>query len=89
MSSLLKLPPSSYDGDGMESPANFPPLKADLVDNLEVAGRCDPLPALPEAQRRMLASPEKLFREAPPGLERFPGFFAGERKEYLSLVGRQ
>ena len=37
----------------------------------------------------MLASPEKLFREAPPGLERFPGFFAGERKEYLSLVGRQ
>ena len=36
-----------------------------------------------------MLAPEKVFPAPPPGLERFSGFYAGERSEYVGLTVRQ
>ena len=64
-------------------------LKASLIDNVEVAGSCDPLNLLPTDIVDQITCSSALFPEPPKGLERFPGFFSGERKEYIKLVVSQ
>ena len=91
---LLACPAGSLDLDGWEA---FEPdageerleLDAARVDCPERAGTCDPLPLLPDEVRAKLLDPEALFSEAPPGLERFPGFYAGRPTEYHKLIVRQ
>ena len=64
-------------------------LDAACVDCPERAGTCDPMPLLPEDVRAQLLDADGLFSAAPAGLDRFPGFYAGQRDEYLKLVVRQ
>ena len=52
-------------------------LVASLVDCLPRAGRCDPMKLIPERVAEVVASPDHMFGAAPPGLEKFSGFFAG------------
>lgn len=66
-----------------------PALVADLVANIDRAGGCDPMPLLSPEIRAVVASPAILFEDAPEGLSRFPGFYAGERDEYVRLVVAQ
>ena len=65
------------------------PLQADLVDNIPLAAAVDPLPHLPECTRAIVTDAEALFPGRPRGLDKFRGFTAGPRGEYLELVKRQ
>ena len=64
-------------------------LIASQVDCPEEAGACDPMMFLPDDVRARLLDPEILFKDAPPGLDKFPGFYAGDRAQYVGLVVRQ
>ncbi len=64
-------------------------LDAARADCPERAGTCDPMPLLPADVHEQLLDADKLFSNAPAALERFPGFYAGARAEYLKLVIRQ
>ncbi len=91
---LLSCPPGSLDvdaWDAFEPDAGEAKLELDAarVDCPERVGTCDPLPLLLDEVRARLLDAEALFCEAPPGLERFRGFYAGRRAEYLKLVVRQ
>ncbi len=59
------------------------------MDCPERAGTCDPMPLLPEDVRAQLVDADWLLCAAPAGLDRFHGFYAGQRDEYLKLVVRQ
>ncbi|CAE7714737.1 PDE9A [Symbiodinium sp. CCMP2592] len=74
---------------GKPAAATFQDLDADRVDNLSVAGACDPLPHLPADVQGVVQNPRYMFEGALPGLEQFEDFSAGSRDEYARLVVKQ
>ena len=74
-----------------QSRGGRPPLQmiADLVDCPDFAATCDPLSLIPRKWADFICDIDRMFPCPPPGLDRFSGFYAGERKEYVSLVLRQ
>ena len=63
-------------------------LDAMAVDVPEVAGSCDPLSVVSPEVASMLTA-DNIFPDHTPGLERFSGFFAGARQDYIMLCARQ
>ncbi|CAE7221587.1 unnamed protein product [Symbiodinium natans] len=64
-------------------------LKADMVDNLESAGRCDPSLSLADNIREVVETAASMFPSPPDGLDRFPAFSTGSRVEYVQHVRNQ
>ena len=63
-------------------------LNASAVDCPLRAGRCDPLPLIPDYLASRVSSADYMFGDAPPGLEKFGGFYAGCFTEYVKLTVR-
>ena len=61
-------------------------LLADLVDYPAVAGTCDPLLVIPPDIGKLLSDINFMFPAPPEGLNRFSGFYAGDRDEYVKLT---
>lgn len=64
-------------------------LCAEKVDVLPQAGVCDPMPCLPPAVQQLVNCEQKMFADAPKGLEVFEDVADAERLEYIKLVVRQ
>ena len=63
-------------------------LLADLVECPSAAARCDPLGIVPADVAAVLSNVNAMFPAPPPGLDKFSGFTAGPRHEYLKLTSR-
>ena len=64
-------------------------LDAALVDVPNVAGPCDPVLLVDAPLRGWITDASHIFPGPPTGLERFPGFYAGGRDQYVKLTARQ
>jgi len=74
-----------------ESGASAEPLTlvAESVDVPLLAGTCDPLNVVSPHFGQKIADAQSVFPSPPPGLNRFRGFWAGEREQYVALIVRQ
>ena len=75
-----------FEAGGSRPPAA---LRAEAVDVPERAGTCNPLSVVSPEIGAVLNSADAVFPAPPLGLERFAGFYAGPRAEYVQLCVRQ
>ena len=68
--------------------APIPNLTSNLLDYPLSARCCDPLSIVPADIADLLADVRRMFPTPPARLEKFSGFFAGERSEYLEFTAR-
>ena len=64
-------------------------LLAEKVDVLPQAGACDPMPCLPLAVQQLISCEQRMFADAPQGLDLFEDVADPERVEYIKLVVKQ
>ena len=74
---------SSFEAGGISARLD---LDAELVGVPDVAGTCDPLSLVPSDTASCFASAASVFPCTTDGLDRFPGFYAGARSEYVKLT---
>ena len=61
-------------------------LRASKVDIPATAGTCDPATLVDEPLRSLITGAAAIFPDPVDGLDRFPGFYAGDRREYVALT---
>ena len=89
-SDLIAAPgPASWEPFQSRGCASPLQLVAALVDCPDRAGTCDPLKLLPRKWTDVITDSKTMFPDPPAGLDRFSGFYAGDRADYVKLVLRQ
>ena len=86
--------PHTYPVDvwsSLQARATEDPLQmlASLVDCPAAAATCDPLSVVGTEFGNLIRDAGTMFANAPPGLEHFSGFYAGQRAEFVALLVRQ
>ncbi len=79
---------ASFEHGGATTPLRLVASAVDVPDR-EYAGACRPATVIKAPLCHRCSDPTHVFPAPPPGLDRFSGFYAGDRCQYLDITVRQ